>query len=153
MNPADNNTAFIRRLLNKRLTAAAAKGMSIEQIDKAIATLQKVRQQKEEEIAEVKRKQAEEKRKLQEIYDYAVTQGIKPEQMLQYFKRHVAPTAVSAKLPPKYRYIDAAGSVHEWCGRGAAPGWFKALQENTDHYLIGDDGLTNQQRSMSQQQG
>lgn len=153
MNKDDNNTAFIRRLLNKRLTAAAAKDMSVYQIDKAIAVLQEIRKQKEAEIAEAKRQQAEEQRKLQEVYDYAVTQGIKPEQMLQYFKQQVAPTAVSAKLPPKYRYIDAAGSVHEWCGRGAAPGWFKALQENTDHYLIGDDGLTNQQRSMSQQQG
>ena len=149
----DNNAAFIQRLLNKRLVSAAAKNLSLEQMDKVIAVLQNLRQQKETEIAEAKRQQEEEQRKLQEVYDYALNQGVSPEQMLQFFKEHTVTSAPAEKLPPKYRFIDQRGTVYEWCGRGAAPAWYKALQDsnqNTNDYLIGADGLTNQQRQSQQ---
>lgn len=147
--PTDNNAAFIQRLLNKRLAAAAVKNLSIEQLDKAVSILQEIKQQKETEIAEAQRRQEEEQRKLQEVYDYAINQGISPEQMLQFFKQHTDTPAPAEKLPPKYRFIDQRGTVYEWCGRGATPAWYKGLQDsnqNTDDFLIGDDGLTNQQR-------
>lgn len=100
----DNSAAFTQRLLNKRLAAAAVKSLSVEQLDKAISILQEIRQQKETEIAEAKRRQEEEQRKLQEVYDYAINQGISPEQMLQFFKQHTAAAvpAEKLKLPPKY---------------------------------------------------
>lgn len=155
MNKTNDNAGFIQRLLNKRLAAAAVKSLSIEQLDKAVSILQEIKQQKENEIAEAKRRQEEEQRKLREVYDFALNQGISPEQMLQFFKQHTSAAlpAEKLKLPPKYRFIDPNGTIYEWCGRGAAPAWYKGLQDsnqNTDDYLIGDDGLTNQQRRWQQ---
>lgn len=59
------------------------------------------------------------------------------------------------KYEPKYRMTDEHGNVHTWSGRGLKTKWILALQnqgKDISDYKVGDDGLTNIERSQQQNQ-
>lgn len=141
------------KLMNKRSLGAIVRSLNLEQIDKIITTLQELRQEAEEAQALVLQQQAEQKEKLQEIYQYAKDKGFDPDQMAAFFSSMADPKSADGnkKTVIKYRLTDAAGT-HTWSGRGPVPSWLKGYEtdgKSRADCLVGEDGLTALERSQA----
>ena len=146
------NEVLRSRLINRRLLSAAAKGLTSDQLDKAIAILHEIKQQTIEREEAERRAREQEEAGLREIYELAKAKNILPERMAEFFGAIASEQKEPKKLPPKYRMRDDAG-VYEWGGKGPAPHWLKQAEDsgrNRDEFLIGDDGLTALERSAQQ---
>lgn len=107
---------FLKTLTRKNSLRKQCAELSVEEIEKVLADLQEIADDKraEEEAAEAARQAREEK--IDVIRQTMKEAGIDLEDLLGAID--VAP---KKKVQPKYRITDDEGVTHEWSGRGRTP--------------------------------
>lgn len=107
---------FLKTLTRKNSLRKQCAELSVEEIEKVLADLQEIADDKraEEEAAEAARQAREEK--IDVIRQTMKDAGIDLEDLLGAID--VAP---KKKVQPKYRITDDEGVTHEWSGRGRTP--------------------------------
>lgn len=117
--------ASLAALAKSKLKArSAAKGLSVDELQKVIANLTGVL--KAEQEKEKARVEANKKAKIQKIKALMAESGLNPDDLKGAAGRgrKKRATAKKAKVMPKYRLV-VAGKEHLWSGRGRAPKVFK----------------------------
>jgi DNA-binding protein H-NS len=130
-----NNQDFTATLLRKNSLRKECGVLSIADIEKVIADLAEIKDEKVE--ADEARKAAESERleAIRKIQEQMAAVGLSPEDLA-----NVGGSASSkrTKVAAKYRLIDEEGNVHEWSGRGRTP---KVFQERIENGASKDDFL------------
>lgn len=133
-----SDNEFTATLLRKNSLRKACLDASIAELEKAIADLNEI---KEEKVAEEKAKAAAEADRLaaiKKIQDQMDKLGLAPEDIADVVGSR---GGKKAKVPAKYRLIDADGTPHEWSGRGRTP---KIFQERIEKGAHKEDFLIQQ---------
>ena len=111
---------FIKVLLNLRSLKAAARDLTLEQLEEGLAKLgsviEELRGQKEQE----QKAQQEHAEKIRKYIDMMQADGIDVGELLDT-SAPVAPTGKRAPRPAKYRYTDDEGIERTWTGQGRQP--------------------------------
>jgi len=112
---------FFKVLLNYRSLKAAARDLSLEQLEEGLgklrAVIDEVRDQKQ---AEVKVRE-EREQKVRQYIDMMKADGIDVTDLVSRVEPQAAGTGKRAPRPAKYRYTDGNGEECTWTGQGRQP--------------------------------
>lgn len=121
----------LKALNNIRTLRAQAKELSLESLEEMLEKLTVVVEERREEDSQAQAELEERTRKLEEVREMILAQGIDPNELLQ----SMGGTKTSAKpkraaRPAKYKYIDENGESKTWTGQGRTPAVIKqAIEE------------------------
>jgi DNA-binding protein H-NS len=104
---------------NKNKLRAAAKSLSIDELDSLSNKLAEVIEQRRSEAAAFAEENKERLAQIERIKNEMIELGISAEEMLGSGVGKAK--RLGKKVAAKYRVTDAAGIVHEWTGRGRTP--------------------------------
>ncbi|MBN0988182.1 H-NS family nucleoid-associated regulatory protein [Amphritea pacifica] len=114
-------TDFVKLLTRKNSLRKQCQTLSSADIEKAIADLTEILEEKqaqEEELLAVERERAE---KIEAIKQSMQEAGIGLDDLMV-----LVDAPVKKKVAPKYQIKDENGEVHQWSGRGRTPAVFQA---------------------------
>ncbi|SEQ85203.1 DNA-binding protein H-NS [Amphritea atlantica] len=114
-------TDFVKLLTRKNSLRKQCQTLSSADIEKAIADLTEILEEKqaqEEELLAVERERAE---KIEAIKQSMQEAGIGLDDLMV-----LVDAPVKKKVAPKYQITDESGEVHQWSGRGRTPAVFQA---------------------------
>ncbi len=113
-----SDNEFTSTLLRKNSLRKATQGVSVADLEKVLADLQEI---KEEKVAEEKERAAADASRLEAVKKIKAQMaelGLSAEDISS---GSPATATKKASVPAKYRLIDADGQPHEWSGRGRTP--------------------------------
>ncbi|PSJ47606.1 transcriptional regulator [Zobellella endophytica] len=132
-------TEFLKTLLNIRSLRAAARELTLEQLEEGLAKLTSVVEERRESEAEERAAAAEHERKLKEYVNMLAADGIDINELAELAEPSKKSAAGRSKRPAKYAYTDENGEYKTWTGQGRKPAVIqKALDNgaNIDEFLI-----------------
>lgn len=104
---------------NKNKLRAAAKSLSVDELESLAGKLAEVIEQRKLEAAAFAEANKERLAQIERLKNEMLELGISAEEILS--KSAGKAKRVGKKVAAKYRVTDAAGAVHEWTGRGRTP--------------------------------
>jgi DNA-binding protein H-NS len=114
-------TDFVKLLTRKNSLRKQCNELSSADIEKAIADLTEILEEKqaqEEELIAVERERSE---KIEAIKQSMLDAGIGLDDLM-----NMVEAPVKKKVAPKYQVTDENGDVYQWSGRGRTPAAFQA---------------------------
>ena len=117
---------IIKALLNARSLKAAAKELTLEQLEESLAKLNKIVEDRRADEEAYRAANEEKLRKLEEYKEMLKADGIDPAELLG---SPVVETKKREPRPAKYQYVDDEGETQKWTGQGRKP---KAIQRALD---------------------
>lgn len=114
-------TDFVKLLTRKNSLRKQCQSLSCAEIEKAIADLNEILEEKQQEEEALQVVERERLSKIEAIKKSMQDAGIELDDLLGMID---AP--VKKKVEPKYQVTDDAGEVHKWSGRGRTPAVFQA---------------------------
>ncbi|WMC09249.1 H-NS family nucleoid-associated regulatory protein [Oceanimonas pelagia] len=123
-------TDFLKTLLNIRSLRAAARELTMEQLEEALSKLTMVVEERRESEAEERAKAEEKERKLKEYANMLAADGIDISELAEVVEPSKKASAPRSKRPPKYAYTDENGEYKTWTGQGRQPAVIKKAIEN-----------------------
>ncbi|WP_107852507.1 H-NS family histone-like protein [Oceanimonas marisflavi] len=124
-------TDFLKTLLNIRSLRAAARELTMEQLEEALSKLSMVVEERREAEAEERAKAEEKERKLKEYAEMLAADGIDLSDLMEVVEpASKKASAPRTKRPPKYAYTDENGEYKTWTGQGRQPAVIKKAIEN-----------------------
>ncbi|MCD8546960.1 MAG: H-NS histone family protein [Aeromonadaceae bacterium] len=112
---------FLKVLMNIRSLRAAAREVSLEQLEEGLEKLSLVVEERRNEEASQREAQEERKRKINQYMDMLRADGIDPIELKELMGEIEKPAGKRAPRPAKYRYTDEAGQEKTWTGQGRQP--------------------------------
>lgn len=129
----------LKVLNNIRTLRAQAREVSLETLEEMLGKFETVVEERREETRIAEAEVEEHERKLQQLRDMIIAEGIDPSELLGE-NQVKAPKAKRAARPPKYAYIDEDGTKKTWTGQGRTPAVIRKAVENEgkslDDFLI-----------------
>ena len=120
-----NNEINAATLTNLRSVRSITSGMTLEQLEKAVANMTKVFEEQQNSVEAEKKAQQERQARLDAIIAQMKEDGITEEELAAYMTKDetTQPKARKkyAKRPAKYEYVDGKGEVKTWTGQGLTP--------------------------------
>ena len=123
-------TDFLKTILNIRSLRAAARDLTMEQLEEALSKLTAVVEERRESEAEERAKAQEKERKLKEYAEMLAADGIDINELAGVVEPAKKTTAPRSKRPAKYAYTDDNGEYKTWTGQGRQPAVIKKAIEN-----------------------
>ncbi|MDP5291370.1 H-NS family nucleoid-associated regulatory protein [Oceanimonas sp. CHS3-5] len=123
-------TDFLKTILNIRSLRAAARDLTMEQLEEALSKLTAVVEERRESEAEERAKAQEKERKLKEYAEMLAADGIDINELAGVVEPAKKATAPRSKRPAKYAYTDDNGEYKTWTGQGRQPAVIKKAIEN-----------------------
>ncbi|AEY02088.1 DNA-binding protein StpA [Oceanimonas sp. GK1] len=123
-------TDFLKTLLNIRSLRAAARELTMEQLEEALSKLTIVVDERRESEAEERAKAEEKERKLKEYANMLAADGIDISELAGVVEPAKKASAPRSKRPAKYAYTDDNGEYKTWTGQGRQPAVIKKAIEN-----------------------
>ncbi|MBY5990684.1 H-NS family nucleoid-associated regulatory protein [Ferrimonas balearica] len=117
---------FLEILTHGRRLKAQLKGLTLDELQEVIEKMQKIAEEREEELAEEKAANAERIAKIEAIRKQLAEDGISLDEL--NVATEAAPRKKRAPRPPKYE-IMVDGERITWTGQGRTP---KAIKEQLD---------------------
>ncbi|ADN75188.1 histone family protein nucleoid-structuring protein H-NS [Ferrimonas balearica DSM 9799] len=117
---------FLEILTHGRRLKAQLKGLTLDELQEVIAKMQKIAEEREEELAAENAANAERIAKIEAIRKQLAEDGISLEEL--NVLTEAAPRKKRAPRPPKYE-ITVDGEHITWTGQGRTP---KAIKEKLD---------------------
>ncbi|WP_020681644.1 H-NS family nucleoid-associated regulatory protein [Marinobacterium rhizophilum] len=108
---------FVKVLTRKNSLRKQCQDLSVSDVEKVLADLNEILQERHAEEAEARLVEQKRMKKIAEIRKRMEEAGIGLDD-LKAIKDSAGP---KRKVEAKYRIKDAAGTVHEWSGRGRTP--------------------------------
>ncbi|MEH0741631.1 H-NS histone family protein [Vibrio cholerae] len=120
-----------KTLLNIRSLRAAARELTLEQLEDALSKLTTVFTERKEEEEAQRAAAAEQEAKLAAIAEQISKEGIDIDALYSALAGETKTKTKSkrAPRPPKYKYVDASGETKTWTGQGRTP---SAIQQQLD---------------------
>ena len=118
---------IIKALLNARSLKAAARELSLEQLEESLVKFSKIVEDRRAEEIEYQEANQEKLRKLEEYKEMLRADGIDPAELLGTVT--VEPKKREPR-PAKYQYLDPQGDMRQWTGQGRKP---KPIQNAIDN--------------------
>ncbi len=112
---------FLKVIMNIRSLRAAAREVSLEQLEEGLEKLAAIVAERREEEASNREAQEERKRKITQYMDMLRADGIDPTELKELMGDIEKPAGKRAPRPPKYRYTDEGGQEKTWTGQGRQP--------------------------------
>lgn len=129
----------LKILNNIRTLRAQARECTLETLEEMLEKFETVVNERREEIKLAQAEIQEHTRKLQQIREMILAEGIDPAELLQNTANKTVAKAKRAARPAKYEYIED-GEVKTWTGQGRTPAVIrKAIEEqgkSLDDFLI-----------------
>lgn len=129
-----NNEINAATLTNLRSVRSITSGMTLEQLEKAVANMTKVFEEQQSSVEAEKKAQQERQARLDAIIAQMKEDGITEEELAAYMTKAETkqPKArkMYAKRPAKYEYVDRKGEVKTWTGQGRTPSVIAKALEN-----------------------
>lgn len=130
----------LKILNNIRTLRAQARECTLETLEEMLEKLESVVNERREEVKLAQAEIQEHSRKLQQIREMILAEGIDPSELLQAAGNKVVAKAKRAARPAKYQYVDENGETKTWTGQGRTPAVIrKAVEEqgkSIDDFLI-----------------
>lgn len=130
----------LKVLNNIRTLRAQARECTLETLEEMLEKLEAVVHERREEVKLAQAEIQEHSRKLQQIREMILAEGIDPAELLQNSGGKTTAKAKRAARPAKYQYIDENGETKTWTGQGRTPAVIrKAVEEqgkSIDDFLI-----------------
>lgn len=104
---------------NKNKLRAAAKSLSVDELEALASKLAEVIEQRKAEALEFAEANKERLAQIERLKQEMLELGISAEEV--FSKGAGKAKRVGKKVAAKYRVEDAAGAIHEWTGRGRTP--------------------------------
>ncbi|MCE0558305.1 MULTISPECIES: H-NS family nucleoid-associated regulatory protein [unclassified Motilimonas] len=117
---------IIKALLNARSLKAAAKELTLEQLEESLTKFSKIVEDRRAEEEAIRAANEDKLRKLEEYKEMLKADGIDPAELLGAITTE---TKKREPRPPKYQYVDDEGQTQKWTGQGRKP---KAIQRALD---------------------
>ncbi|EMJ9776109.1 MULTISPECIES: histone-like nucleoid-structuring protein H-NS [Enterobacterales] len=116
---------------NIRTLRAQARECSLEILEEMLEKLTAVVEERRSEESQAQAEKEERTRKLEEVRQLILKQGINPEELIQSMATgKVASKSKRAQRPAKYEYIDENGENKTWTGQGRTPAVIKQAIDN-----------------------
>jgi DNA-binding protein H-NS len=134
-------TDFLKVLLNIRSLRAAARDLTLEQLEEGLSKLSAIVEERRENEAEDRKSREERERKISEYMNMLRADGIDPAELFPVGAVATSEKAAKrAPRPPKYQYTNENGEHRTWTGQGRQPVPIrKAIEEQgktLDDFLI-----------------
>lgn len=130
----------LKILNNIRTLRAQARECTLETLEEMLEKLEVVVSERREEVKQAEAEIQEHTRKLQQIREMILAEGIDPTELLQSTGNKVVTKSKRAARPAKYQYTDENGETKTWTGQGRTPAVIrKAIEEqgkSIDDFLI-----------------
>ncbi|MCW9714949.1 H-NS family histone-like protein [Avibacterium sp. 21-594] len=113
---------LLKSLKNIRSLRAAAKELSLDELESSLEKLKTVLEEKREELAQAAKQEAERLKALAEAHNFLKERGIAPEELVsEPTNAPKAPRQKRPARPAKYQFTDDNGNVKTWTGQGRTP--------------------------------
>ncbi|PSJ48388.1 H-NS family histone-like protein [Zobellella taiwanensis] len=132
-------TEFLKTLLNIRSLRAAARELTLEQLEEGLSKLTSVVEERREAEAADRAAQEERERKLKEYMNMLAADGIDINDLVEMAEPAKKAVAPRSKRPAKYAYTDESGESKTWTGQGRKPAVIQKALDNgasLDEFLI-----------------
>lgn len=117
-------TDFLKILTRKNSLRKQCHELSSTDIEKAVADLTEILQEKKTQEEEQQATERQRVEKIEAIKQSMQEAGIGLDDLMK-----LVDAPVKKKVEPKYQVTDENGEVHQWSGRGRTPAAFKAAFE------------------------
>lgn len=114
-------TDFVKLLTRKNSLRKQCQMLSADDIEKAIADLTEILEEKREQEEAEKAVERERLEKIDAVKKMMLEAGISMDDL-----EGMIDAPVKKKVEPKYQVTDDSGEVHQWSGRGRTPAVFQA---------------------------
>ncbi|VEJ09991.1 H-NS family histone-like protein [Actinobacillus delphinicola] len=128
---------LIKVLNNKRSLRRVINEMSLDDAESCLLKLQEIIEERRAENEKIAQQLAEKERAVSELREKMATLGISIEDLGG--NATTRSSKKGTKVPAKYEWMDAEGTIHQWTGRGNMPLSLKA--EINDHNKTLEDFL------------
>ncbi|MDG6896512.1 hypothetical protein A6A19_00470 [Actinobacillus delphinicola] len=128
---------LIKVLNNKRSLRRVINEMSLDDAESCLLKLQEIVEERRAENEKIAQQLAEKERAVSELREKMATLGISIEDLGG--NATTRSSKKGTKVPAKYEWMDAEGTIHQWTGRGNMPLSLKA--EINDHNKTLEDFL------------
>jgi DNA-binding protein H-NS len=108
---------FVKVLTRKNSLRKQCQDLSVSDVEKVLTDLNEILQERHEEEVKAQQEEKQRMKKIADIRKRMAEAGIG----LDDLKAIKAAEGPKRKVEAKYRIKDAAGTVHEWSGRGRTP--------------------------------
>lgn len=129
-----NNEINAATLTNLRSVRSITSGMTLEQLEKAVANMTKVFEEQQSSVEAEKKAQQERQARLDAIIAQMKEDGITEEELAAYMTKAETKQPKARKKyekrPAKYEYVDGKGEVKTWTGQGRTPSVIAKALEN-----------------------
>jgi DNA-binding protein H-NS len=130
----------LKVLNNIRTLRAQARECTLETLEEMLEKLEAVVTERREEAKLAQAEIQEHTRKLQQIREMILAEGIDPAELLQAASGKTTAKAKRAARPAKYQYVDENGETKTWTGQGRTPAVIRvAIEEqgkSIDDFLL-----------------
>ncbi|MCV6613113.1 MAG: H-NS histone family protein [Amphritea sp.] len=114
-------TDFVKLLTRKNSLRKQCQALSSDDIEKAIADLNEILEEKREQEEAAKAVEQERLDKIDAVKKMMLEAGISMNDL-----EGMIDAPVKKKVEPKYQVTDESGEVHQWSGRGRTPAAFQS---------------------------
>ena len=121
---------FIKVLLNLRSLKAAARDLTLEQLEEGLAKLTSIVEERRANDEDERKSREERLRKINEYMNMLRADGIDPTELFPAAASDVEKSSKRAPRPAKYRYLDENGQEKTWTGQGRQPSPIRKAIEN-----------------------